>query len=435
MTSGFNLTPSELDQGGSQLENLSSRVEQHGSNVDSTHQRLSSSTGKGKSIITQTLNKLVTKTGPVFTGMFKEATRVTKEAGSRLKISGKRTKQTESDVKDSLSNIKNKGDNGHDRPQATTPGPSHSGGHTETSSSPAPKTPGETKPKSETPQQEHGSTEPSSAPPATSHGDTKPKDETPEKHGGDEPPVDKQPEPAPPKKKLAPAQDRLDDWKNNVDQDSQDVMHVKKPGPAQTAFGDTQHDRMFQIDQKSHDYKANEHASEGEPEKGGNFQTVFGKNGDKTSAVVMETYRSRQETYTGSDAFLHQYGAAHQGLNHPGGNNPQLKAVNNHLGSDASYADRLPDSPPNTIYHQNISGKQGKSELDNILGGQSHADLTPDQLNHVLNQTDNGKSVRNIVSTFNDVKGLSGDGAFRVTGGAVAKDSNGNHHLKFDVGQ
>lgn len=400
MPKGFKLSPSEVDKGGSNLLSFGSKTDQHGTSAASTHQKIASS-GSGKSPVVKMFTSFASKSGDAFSGVFKQISRVSKEAGNRLKTGSKATQQNETNVENSFKKIQSPTADPHSRPRSPQGGPSSSSAPPETSSASTPHRP-PTPHKETTDTGDHGgtATEPAAAPP--------------------------------PKPKVAPAGDRLSSWLGNAGEPEVMPVRPNRIPPAQTHFGDTGHDQMYDIEHQSHDYEGN--GSGARPTKGGRFQNTFGQNGDKHSAVVMETYVAGGEnkpTYTASDGFLHQWGAAHAGFETPGGAKPKLNAITNHLGSGEHYPDRLPNKLPDTIYHQNISGEGAKHELGNILDGKENPhQLTSDELNQVL-KTDNGKSVNNIVRTYNDVKGDT----YGITGGAVGKDDQGNYHLKFDVGR
>lgn len=403
---GFKLSPSGVAKGGSQLENLGSKADQHGTNVASTHQKIASS-GSGKSSVVKMFTTLATKSGNAFDDVFRQISRVSRGAGGRLKSGSRATAQNETNVESSFKKISSPTPDSHDRPRGPQP-QGHSAGEQAETSSAAPATPH----RAPTPHGQTGSTSPEPEP------------------SGHESPVGKAPEPKP---KVAPAPDRLSSWLGNAG--TPEVMPIKSPRipPAQQHFGDTGHDQMYDIEHESQDYEGN--GSGARPTKGGRFQTAFGQKGDKHSAVVMETYVAGGEhkpSYTASDGFLHQWGAAHAGFNAPGSPNKKASAIENHLlDSDTSYSDRLPNKLPDTIYHQNISGDGPKHELGNIMvGKQNPHQLSSDELNQVM-KTDNGKSVNNIVRTYNDVKGDN----YGITGGAVGQDAQGNYHLKFDIGK
>lgn len=405
MTKGFKLSPDEVDQAGSHIQNLGSKLDQHGTNVASTHQKISASSRSDKSSVGKIFTSFASKSGAAFSDGFKGLSRWSKEAGDRLKIGSKRTKQTESDVQGSFTKIKAPSEDPKAKPKTTSPaGPS---GNTETSSAPTP-----------TPHR-----------PPTPHEQTGGKNDDQASSSGHEPPLSTAPAPKP---KVAPAGDRLSSWLDNAGEPEVMQIRPNRIPPAQQHFGDTGHDQMYDIEHQSNDYEGN--GSGARPNKGGRFQSAFGQNGDKHSAVVMETYVAGGEnkpTYTASDGFLHQWGAAHAGFNTPGGAGKKTSAIENHLSSDTSYPDRLPNKLPDTIYHQNISGDGAKHDLGNILDGKENPhQLSGDELNQVL-KTDNGKSVNNIVRTYNDVKGDN----YGITGGAVGKDDQGNYHLKFDLGK
>jgi hypothetical protein len=148
MTKGFKLSPDEVDQAGSHVQNLGSKLDQHATNVASTHQKISASSRSDKSSVGKIFTSFASKSGAAFSDGFKGLSRWSKEAGDRLKIGSKRTKQTESDVQGSFTKIKAPSEDPKARPNTTDPsGPS---GHTETSSAAPPRPATPPKPNTET---------------------------------------------------------------------------------------------------------------------------------------------------------------------------------------------------------------------------------------------------------------------------------------------
>ena len=229
---------------------------------------------------------------------------------------------------------------------------------------------------------------------------------------------------------------RLDAWLKARNPDDTEIGRVKNVPPAMASFGAKEFDDMIEIGERSGDYQADPRsASAYPPVSGGMFKNVFTKRGEGHSALMMENYRAQGKdapAYTASDAFLNQWAAAHAVLGSAESNKAREKSITTRLGATTAYASRLPDTMPTTIYRQNISGDAAKEVLGGILGSRASADLTGPELELVLAKTVNGKATRNIVSTFNEVKRPASP--YRITGGALNKDSNGNFQLRFDIG-
>ena len=123
MPKGFKLSPDEVDQAGSHMHDLSSKLDTHATNVASTHQKISASSRSDKSGVGKVFTGLASKAGNAFGDGFKQLSRVSKGAGDRLKNGSKQTKQTESDVQNSFTKIQSSsGDNKNSvpKPSAST---------------------------------------------------------------------------------------------------------------------------------------------------------------------------------------------------------------------------------------------------------------------------------------------------------------------------
>jgi hypothetical protein len=145
-------------------------------------------------------------------------------------------------------------------------------------------------------------------------------------------------------------------------------------------------------------------------------------------AGITELAAHQLYPYFASDAFLHQWSLAHAKIH---GGEP-----------------RVPDTFPVHLYHQHISGEGAKETLRGYLSRAGDAlELRPDgrpgataaeraheieAFNAVL-AMDNGKSVGNLVQTYNELKGLVGNDAYGITSIAVYRDG-ANYNLRFDVG-
>jgi hypothetical protein len=102
---GFKLSPDEVDQAGSHMQDLGSKLDTHATNIASTHQKISASSRSDKSSVGKMFTSFASKSGAAFSDGFKQLSRVSKGAGDRLKTGSKQSKQTESDVQNSFTKI------------------------------------------------------------------------------------------------------------------------------------------------------------------------------------------------------------------------------------------------------------------------------------------------------------------------------------------
>ncbi|CAM5463581.1 hypothetical protein SCALM49S_09204 [Streptomyces californicus] len=197
--------------------------------------------------------------------------------------------------------------------------------------------------------------------------------------------------------------------------------------PALTAFGRAIPQNLVDMDEQSADYTPDSDSPQSKPpEAGGHFENLYGRNDDGALAVMMENDRSRDEKYTASEAFIHQWSRAVAMFN-AGGLRQGGAQV---LTKPEDVPDRLPDS----IFRQNVSGDAAKETLGALIP--EGADTVTFQENDTVYQsvlkTVNGKLTMNIVHTFNQIKHLAGDREFRISGGAI-KRVQGDFQLRFDV--
>ncbi|GAA1069093.1 hypothetical protein GCM10009665_75960 [Kitasatospora nipponensis] len=203
--------------------------------------------------------------------------------------------------------------------------------------------------------------------------------------------------------------------------------------------------RLVQVEERTDDYTTallNPEANP--PTAGGSFTNLYGRHGADNIAVMMENYRAPTETYTASEAFLHQWSAVHRSLGSDFEDNALPKQVKTHLGPAGDGEFPAPDELPSSIYRQNISGTQAKKALEKLLpdGPLDFADGS-DTYREIM-ETVNGKSTLNIVRTFNNAwttfnEAQRARGAaerpvrpYRIPSGSLVKDGT-NFHLRFDL--
>ncbi|WP_395574117.1 hypothetical protein [Streptomyces sp. BK79] len=241
---------------------------------------------------------------------------------------------------------------------------------------------------------------------------------------------------APVQRALDPAPERLEHYLDAMEKPGgeRDAMPAKNSA-ALTELGRAIPGQLVQLEEQTGDYEPNAKDSMGgEPEAGGRFQNLYGRDEHGSVAVMMENYRSKKEKYTASEAFIHQWSRANA-LFESGGP-VKSKAATKELGNRTDPG-RLPDRLPDSIFRQNVSGPRAKEVLNALLPeGRSELSFTAqgDRAAYdAVMATVNGKSTLNIVRTFNELHGLSGTAAHRITGGRVKRDGNGNFQLRFDI--
>ncbi|MFD7071386.1 hypothetical protein ACFV97_29620 [Streptomyces sp. NPDC059913] len=151
-------------------------------------------------------------------------------------------------------------------------------------------------------------------------------------------------------------------------------------------------------------------------------------------AVMMENYRATDEKYTASEAFIHQWSQVQQLLNQDGVSGSQLKRQAAAALENRTKITDVPDSLPSSLYRQNISGTAAKKVLGALLpeGADTLTFEEGDTAFDSVMSTVNGKSTRNIVHTFNEIKKDSGSPQYRIKGG-VLKRVGENFQLRFDI--
>ncbi|NEA08850.1 hypothetical protein G3I27_11750 [Streptomyces sp. SID10692] len=225
---------------------------------------------------------------------------------------------------------------------------------------------------------------------------------------------------------LPPADERLGTYLETMGKGGRSVSEARR-SPALTAFGRAIPQNLVDMDEQSADYTPDSDSPQSKPpEAGRRFANLYGRDDDGSLAVMMENYRSREEKYTASEAFIHQWSRAVAMFNAGGFDKGALKVPT----KPEDVPDRLPDS----IFRQNVSGDAAKETLGALIP--EGADTVTFQENDAIYQsvlkTVNGKSTMNIVHTFNQIKHLAGDREFRISGGAI-KRAQGNFQLRFDV--
>ncbi|WP_217246236.1 hypothetical protein [Streptomyces sp. AC602_WCS936] len=234
---------------------------------------------------------------------------------------------------------------------------------------------------------------------------------------------------------LDPAPDRLGHYLDAMEKPGGERGASRaKRSRALTELGRAIPEQLVEMEEQTADYKPNATDSVGgEPEAGGRFQNLYGRDEHGSVAVMMENYRSKQEKYTASEAFVHQWSRASALFD--GGEGIKPKPATKELGARTDPG-QVPDRLPDSVYRQNISGPQAKETLNSLLPeGQSELTFTEqDQKTYeAVMRTVNGKSTLNIVRTFNELHGLKGKSAHRITGGRVKRDGDGNFQLRFDI--
>ncbi|MEU4178026.1 hypothetical protein [Streptomyces sp. NPDC026589] len=225
---------------------------------------------------------------------------------------------------------------------------------------------------------------------------------------------------------LPPAGERLETYVKAMETSTRSVRKAKR-APALTAFGRAVPENLVDLEEETSDYTPDSENPQGKaPEAGGRFENLYGRDADGTLAVMMENYRSPEEGYTASEAFIHQWSRAVVMFNEDVFNKTMLKVPT----KPEDVPDRLPDS----IFRQNVSGDGAKKTLGALFteGTDTVTFQENDPIYKEVLKTVNGKSTNNIVRTFNEIKGLPEAQKFRISGGAITR-VQGNFQLRFDV--
>jgi hypothetical protein len=205
---------------------------------------------------------------------------------------------------------------------------------------------------------------------------------------------------------------------------------------ALSEFGRSIPPRLVDLDEKTANYVEDPTDSQGRPPlSGGHFHNLWGRDEHGSVAVLMEIYRARNETYTASEAFVHQWSVADELFKVENLTASKIDRQAEAMLRKQTLRERVPGRLPDSIFQQNISGPEAKKALGSVLPEDQNAAefMAGDGVYTQVLNTVNGKSTRNIVSTFNEIKGLAGDAAFHIAGGGIKRDVNGNFHLRFDV--
>ncbi|MFG2226165.1 hypothetical protein [Streptomyces sp. NPDC048644] len=240
----------------------------------------------------------------------------------------------------------------------------------------------------------------------------------------------------------APAPERLGEYADAMaDPDKREGMSARRSG-ALTTFGRPLpgRDQMYDMDETTPDYEEHPtHPTSKAPLSGGHFHNLYGRDGQGSVAVMMENYRAPQEKYTASEAFIHQWSQAVALFEKTvGKSDGQLKKLATKALQESTGPADVPDKLPDSIFRQNISGEEAKEALGRLMPeGKDDLEFTAgDATYDQILTTVNGKSTKNIVSTFNELKRhAGGNGSFRITGGGLRRDASGNFQLRFDVGE
>lgn len=138
MSDGFNITPDDLDKGGSNLEDFTSKLDASTSKMESAHQGLSSHASSDRSGLGQVIVKFADKTGTAMSGIGKQISRVVKGSATRLKSTAKSHRENEENVTRSFDDIRTKGPDSklHSASGGSTTTPSSTGPSTTTSKPP-----------------------------------------------------------------------------------------------------------------------------------------------------------------------------------------------------------------------------------------------------------------------------------------------------------
>ncbi|WP_255359806.1 toxin glutamine deamidase domain-containing protein, partial [Kitasatospora sp. Root187] len=136
--------------------------------------------------------------------------------------------------------------------------------------------------------------------------------------------------------------------------------------------------KFHQIEQKTSDYEEKAgNTADGAPEKGAQFTNAYGFDADgRGSALMMENYkaettkedRASGKAYFASDGFFTQWAAVH-----PGGRTDV--DIEGRLANPSAL--EIPDSLPENIYRQNVSGFLAKTALQDALAGGGHVSPEP----------------------------------------------------------
>ncbi|MEV6231383.1 DnaJ domain-containing protein, partial [Saccharopolyspora shandongensis] len=236
------------------------------------------------------------------------------------------------------------------------------------------------------------------------------------------------------RRRFDPPEERLAHYLAAVEGGERETMHARR-SVALAEFGrPIPSPKLVDVDEQTADYRPHPTKPESEvPESGGHFHNLYGRDDAGSVAVMMENYRARGERYTASEAFIHQWSKAEALFNGVTKAREIDKRAPKVFGRTTTPED-VPDRLPDTIFRQNISGPVAKEVFGNLLAGGSGVDFVArDGVYAEVMRTVNGKSTRNIVDTFNELKQLPEDQKFHISGGGVRRDGSGGFQLRFDI--
>ncbi|MFF2010600.1 hypothetical protein ACFVWY_16210 [Streptomyces sp. NPDC058195] len=236
---------------------------------------------------------------------------------------------------------------------------------------------------------------------------------------------------------LEPAAKRLEHYGDAFGEGSVREGMVARRSPALTAFGEELPPKFIELDETTSNYEQDPTEPEAKPPKsGGHFKNVFGKDKERARAVavMMENYRATDEKYTASEAFIHQWSQVQGLLNQDNVSGSKLEKQAVAALEKRTEVTDVPGSLPDSIYRQNISGTAAKEVLG-VLLPEGEDTLTFEEGDAAFDKvmsTVNGKSTRNIVRTFNEIKKDSGSPQYRIKGGGLRRVDK-NFQLRFDI--
>jgi hypothetical protein len=102
---GFNINPSELEQGAGHMDNLGSNIRSRSNSLTSAHESLESSMSGDQSGCGSAFSKLLKTTKSVFTRMCDETVRVVEGCGVRLRTDAWNHRTNEEDIRQNIDNV------------------------------------------------------------------------------------------------------------------------------------------------------------------------------------------------------------------------------------------------------------------------------------------------------------------------------------------
>lgn len=217
-------------------------------------------------------------------------------------------------------------------------------------------------------------------------------------------------------------QQRLDNYVGAATE--RDFMKVRQ-SPALSGDDRELPEKFYQLEEQTPNY-------DNDAETGSRFSNLFGKQGDNSVAVMMENYRYKEGSgdWFASEGFMNQWTSANKlfGMDSVNG-----KKATQELAAQKNLPGDLPDTLPDQIYRQNISGEAAKQALGTILGDQDSITFQQgDPTYQAVMGTVNGKSTKNIVATYNQIKKLPENDQYAINGGRLYRSGH-NLQLRFDI--